>query len=249
MSLKAGDMTYESANDPSPLTPLEEAILIASTGPTGAVMHDGPIDKPNGGKELGTPFLHVTGRAASSADNGQATSLFMINDEGIWLIKRPQEREAMELFKEIPPRWEDRTEDDWISYADAVKRKVYDGRFEFPREWPYYLGWNAQHSNVPGSTCFLPVVDNTRQYINVLLILLSEPRARRRCSSTTGARSGRARRWSGRPGSRRRSGSSSRSPTSRSAASSARAAASSRRTCRRRWAASARCAPTTRRTS
>ena len=46
VSLKAGEMTYESANDPSPLTPWEEAILIAATGPTGAVMHDGPIDKP-----------------------------------------------------------------------------------------------------------------------------------------------------------------------------------------------------------
>ena len=82
----------------------------------------------------------------------------------------------MEIFKEIPPRWEDRSEDDWLAYANAVKRKVYDQRFEFPREWPFYLGWNAQHSNAPGTTCFLPVVDNTRQYINVLLILLSEPK-------------------------------------------------------------------------
>ena len=30
VSLQAGDMSYESANEPSPLTPLEEAILIAS---------------------------------------------------------------------------------------------------------------------------------------------------------------------------------------------------------------------------
>jgi hypothetical protein len=176
VSLKAGDMSYESANAPSPLTPLEEAILIAGTGPTGAVMHDGPLDKPSGKPELGTPFLHVTGRAASSADNAQATSMFMINDEGIWLLRRPWEREAMEIFKEIPPRWEDRSEDHWLAYANAVKRKVYDKRFEFPREWPFYLGWNAQHSNAPGTTCFLPVVDNTRQYINVLLILLSEPK-------------------------------------------------------------------------
>ena len=92
VSLQAGEMTYESANEPSPLTPLEEAILIAATGPTGATMHDGPLDKPNGKPELGTPFLHVTGRAASSADNCQATSLFMINDEAIWLIERPRER-------------------------------------------------------------------------------------------------------------------------------------------------------------
>ena len=52
---------------------------------------------------------------------------------------------------------------------------MYDRRLDFPREWPYYLGWNAQHSNVPGTTCFLPVVDNTRQYINAMLILTSEP--------------------------------------------------------------------------
>jgi hypothetical protein len=175
VSLKGGPLSYESDNAPSPLTPLEEAILIASTSVTGAVMHDGPIDKPNGSKELGTMFLEVAGRAASSADNAQATSFFMINDEGVWLINRPRGREALELLKEIPPRWEDRTEDDWLSFANAVKRKVYDERFSFPREWPYYLGWNAQHSNRPGTTCFLPVVDNTRQTINVLLILLSEP--------------------------------------------------------------------------
>ena len=178
VSLKAGDISYESPNAPSPLSPLEEAILIATTGVTGAVMHDGPLDKPSGKPELGTPFLHVTGRAASSADNAQGTSLFMINDEGIWLLKRPQERAAMELLRSLPPRWEDRTEADWIAAANAVKVKIYDKRFEFPREWPYYLGWNAQHSNAPGTTCFLPIVDNTRQYINVLLILLSEPRGK-----------------------------------------------------------------------
>jgi hypothetical protein len=176
VSLRAGDLSYESPNKPSPLTPLEEAILIAATGVTGAVMHDGPLDKPNGKPELGTPFLHITGRAASSADNAQATSIFMINDEGIWLLKRPQEREAIELLRSLPPRWEDRTEADWLAAANAVKQKVYEKRFEFPREWPYYLGWNAQHSNAPGTTCFMPVIDNTRQYLNVLLILLSEPR-------------------------------------------------------------------------
>ncbi|HEY5058406.1 MAG TPA: hypothetical protein VII51_05260 [Gaiellaceae bacterium] len=178
VSLMAGELSYESSNAPSPLTPLEEAILIAATGVTGAVMMDGPLDKPSGKPELGTPFLHMTGRAASSADNAQATSLFMINDEGIWLIKRPKERDAIEFLRSLPPRWDDRTEADWIAAANAVKVKVYDKRFEFPREWPYYLGWNAQHSNAPGTTCFMPVVDNTRQYINALLILSSEPRGK-----------------------------------------------------------------------
>src|SRR3954463_2604475 len=132
VSLEHGAQPYKSANPPSPLTPLEEAILIASTSVTGAVMHDGPTRKPDGSGELGTMFLEVAGRAASSADNAQATSFFMINDEGVWLIKRPRGRAAVELFTQIPPRWEDRTEDDWLAFANAVKRKVYDGRFEFP---------------------------------------------------------------------------------------------------------------------
>ena len=178
-SLKQGAQPYESANAPSPLSPLEEAILIASTSVTGAVMHDGPTKKVDGSPELGTMFLEVAGRAASSADNAQATSFFMTNDEGVWLIERPRGQKALDLFKEIPVRWEDRTEDDWLSFANAVKRKVYDGRFAFPdKQWPYFLGWNGQMTNAPGTTQFLPVVDNTRQYINVLLILLSEPKGK-----------------------------------------------------------------------
>ena len=176
ISLKHGAQPYESSNAPSPLTPLEEAILIASTSVTGAVMHDGPTKKVDGSPELGTMFLEVAGRAASSADNAQATSFFMTNDEGVWLIERPRGARRSSCFTEIPPRWEDRTEDDWLSFANAVKRKVYDGRFAFPeKQWPYFLGWNGQMTNAPGTTQFLPVVDNTRQYINVLLILLSEP--------------------------------------------------------------------------
>src|SRR3954465_12004410 len=179
ISLEHGAQPYTSSNPPSPLTPLEEAILIASTSVTGAVMHDGPTRKKDGSPELGTMFLEVAGRAAASADNAQATSFFMTNDEGVWLIERPRGRRALELFTEIPPRWEDRTEDDWLSFANAVKRKVYDGRFAFPdKQWPYFLGWNGQMSNAPGTTQFLPVVDNTRQYINVLLILLSEPKGK-----------------------------------------------------------------------
>jgi hypothetical protein len=178
VSITAGDLSHKSTNPPSPLSPLEEAILIAATGVTGAVMHDGPLVKSNGKPELGTPFLNSVGRAASSADNAQATVMFMINDEGTWLLQRPRGQSGVDLLKGIPPRWEDRTEGDWLALAKAVKRKVYEQRVDAPREWPYYLGWNAQHSNVPGTTVFLPVVDNTRQYINALLILLSEPKGR-----------------------------------------------------------------------
>jgi len=175
VSIEAGPLSHRSTSAPEALSPLEEAVLIASIGITGAVMHDGPLTKPAGTSELGSPFLNVMAGGASSADNGQATHFFMINDEGVWLIRRPRGREAAAFLRDFPPCWADRTEADWVAAADHVKRKVYDRRLDFPREWPYYLGWNAQHSNVAGTTCFLPVVDNTRQYINAMLILTSEP--------------------------------------------------------------------------
>jgi hypothetical protein len=62
-----------------------------------------------------------------------------------------------------------------LAVAEAVKHRISDQRLEFPRRFPYYLGWNKQISNRPGTTIFFPVVDCTRAYINILLILLSEP--------------------------------------------------------------------------
>jgi len=175
-SIDAGPLSHTSTSAPAPLSPLEEAVLVVSTGLTGAVMHDGPLDIPGGGEELGTPFMRVLGRAASSPDNAQATTFFLINDDGIWLIRRPTDREAL---ASMPPRWEDWSEADWIAAANLVKQRISDRRLEFPREYPFYLGWNKQLSNRPGTSLFLPVVDCTRAVINIILILLSEPEGER----------------------------------------------------------------------
>jgi hypothetical protein len=179
-SILAGDLSHQSGNSPEPLSPLEEAILIASTGVTGVVMHDGPLKKPSGAPEdLGSMFANIMARSAPSADNCQATSLFMINDDGIWLLNRLRGAEAARLRDSLPRSWMDWSENDWLSAAAAVKVKLHDGRIDFPRSFPYYIGWNKQFSNLPGSTIFLPVVDCTRQYINILLIVLSEPEGQR----------------------------------------------------------------------
>ncbi|MCA9049232.1 MAG: hypothetical protein KDA89_10920, partial [Planctomycetaceae bacterium] len=178
-SLNAYGLSHESRNEPSPLSPLEEAILITvATGVTGVTMHDGPLVKPDG-EELGTPFLHILARTGSSADNCQATRFFMINDDGNWLLQHPTGRDALAALAELPPKWSDWSESDWLQAAEQCKVRVSDRRLDFPREYPYYLGWNAQMSNVPGSTVFFPVVDCTRQYINALLILSSEPDGKR----------------------------------------------------------------------
>src|SRR5262245_55032040 len=70
VSLNAGALSWESKNPPAPLSKLEEAVLVVSTGIAGLTTHDGPLYK-TGGKELATPFLNVVARTASSADNCQ----------------------------------------------------------------------------------------------------------------------------------------------------------------------------------
>lgn len=179
-SILAGGLSHESPNKPAPLSALEEAVLIVSTGLTGlSAMHDVPLQRPDGGKELGTPLVNILARSASGADNSQTASFFMLNDEGTWLIRQPKGADALRFLKDLPPRWEDWKEGDWLAAAKSVKQRVFDQRLDFPRTWPYYLGWNKQISNLPGTTVFLPVVDCTRQMINVLLILLSEPDGQR----------------------------------------------------------------------
>jgi hypothetical protein len=174
-SITSGPISHTSTNAPAPLTPLEEAILVVSTGLTGRVtMHDVPALNDDGSSRFGAPLINIIARSASSIDNAHAVSFFMINDEGTWLIKQFRNREALAMLSRFPPKWEDWTEDNWLTAAAAVKHRLYKERLDFPRRWPYYFIWNRQISNRPGTTILLPIVDLTRQMINVFLSLLSE---------------------------------------------------------------------------
>src|ERR1700676_1221508 len=68
-SLVSDGLSHTTTNAPAPLSALEEAVLIVSTGLTGSVTHDGPLQIPGGGNELGTPFLNALGRSASTPAN------------------------------------------------------------------------------------------------------------------------------------------------------------------------------------
>lgn len=174
-SIPSGPISHTSTNKPEPLTPLEEAVLIVSTGLTGSTtMHDVPAKNAEGQDRFSAPLINILSRSASTIDNAHAVSFFMINDEGTWLIKQRRNREALAALAKLPPRWEDWTEDQWISAAAGLKHKLYPERLDFPRHWPYYFIWNRQLSNRPGTTILLPVVDLTRQLINVMISLMSE---------------------------------------------------------------------------
>ncbi len=164
-TVPAGSNTYKSDAKPQPLSELEEAVLISATGLTGLTMPDRPFASPGGEKILGTPNLNFIGRAAGSTDNCQATSFFMMNDSGTYFLKR---LDNVDPTQPVTP-------DLLIQRARASKVPLFDKRLDFPREFPYYLDSNRFLSNVPGSTILFPVVDMTRQYINALMYLLTEP--------------------------------------------------------------------------
>ncbi len=175
MSIDAGPLSHESSNKPAPLSKLEEAVLVVSTGLTGSsTMHDVPTKNEKGEESFSAPLMNIITQATSSIDNVHSVNFIMINDEGTWLIKKLRGQAALNELAKRPPRWEDWSEQDWLDAADSVKFKLFDTRLDFPREWPYYFIWNRSISNAPGTTILLPIVDVTRQLINVFLSLLSE---------------------------------------------------------------------------
>jgi len=167
--VNAGSHSYRSQQKPQPLSPLEEAMLIAVVGVTGINLPDRPFEdnaqppKPI----LGTPNLSFTGRAAGSTDNSQPTSFFLINDSGTYFLRRLKPEEVDPAAPATP--------DEMIRRAELAKVRVLDKRLDFPREFPYYLDSNRFVSNLEGTTILLPIVDMTRQYINALMYVLTEP--------------------------------------------------------------------------
>ncbi len=167
-SIPAGSLSYTSDQQPQPLEPLEEAMLIAATGITGITMPDMPFTSEDGKPLVGSPMLEINGRTASSPDNAQATHFFMINDSGTYFLKQPADLDPKYFHGELTPA-------KLIAYAEKCKVKVLDKRLEFPRVYPCYIGRNKYVSNLAGTTLFVPVVDLTKQYINGLMFLLSQP--------------------------------------------------------------------------
>jgi hypothetical protein len=169
--LKAGSMTYTSAQTPLPLDELEEAVLIAITGHTGLTMPDRPFQDPNTGDfVMAKPNLTMDGRTAGSPDNAQGTHFFMINDSGTYFIRKlPSVDQETALAAQT-----------LIDRARLAKVKLLDRRVDTAdRDFPAYLDSNRLLSNLPGTTIFFPVVDLSHQYINGLMYLLTQPKGHR----------------------------------------------------------------------
>ena len=169
-SVDAGSMSYASDQQRFPLTELEEAVLIAVTGCTGLTMPDRPFNDPRTHQPImAKPNLNMVGRTAGSPDNAQGTHFLLINDTGTYYLRKlPPDGSGASV---LDP-------DALLARAAQSKVQLLDRRIDVPdgnRDFPAYLDSNRFLSNLPGTTILFPVVDLSRQYINAIMYLLTQP--------------------------------------------------------------------------
>ena len=154
-TLKEGGFEHASEQPPLPLSELETAILCWSgNGITGSITGDLPTHTG------GNLFQSWLGRATPYACNVHNVKLFFTNDDGTFVYDPQTATKAVEIETEA-----DR--DRIMTYYQESSIKVLDERVEFvPKSLLRAQHWNT---NQPGTTVFIPVVDQTAEYIDFLL--------------------------------------------------------------------------------
>jgi len=173
MKLDGGPLQFESALKPEPLTPFEEAaIVFAGAGFTGHALAELPFSHGTNEFESGCGNIisHLFGRTMISGDAIHSSTLFVMNDEGTWLVRRPQDFSPAETLDLIQLGRERR----FVEFYHAARVKVADSRAAVPRQVPDVPAFNKWSANLPGMSYYLPVNDLSAFYINVLLTMFDE---------------------------------------------------------------------------
>lgn len=167
MHLNGGPLAYDSAHSPQPLTIEEEAALaFAGAGITGYALAELPYqsgETPEAGG--GNIMTHFIGRTVASGDAMHAAILFVINDEGTWMLKRPQDYRRADVAELIRMA----RGHELVELYEKNRVRIADRRLEIPRQVPFTPTFNKWSANLPGTTYFLPVNELTGYYINILL--------------------------------------------------------------------------------
>jgi hypothetical protein len=167
MMLDGGPLSYRSTHAPQPLSLEEEAALaFAACGITGYALGDLPYRsgaRPATGG--GNIMTHFVGRTVPSGDAIHSVIVFVINDQGVWLLKRPQDHDRAAIDELIALARQHRLVDLYLKNRVQIAKH----RLDVPRELPFVPPFNRWSSNVPGSTLFLPVNETSALYINMLL--------------------------------------------------------------------------------
>jgi hypothetical protein len=163
MRLDGGPLAHASAQAPEPLSPDEEAALaFAACGITGCALAELPF---HAGGNIRAQFV---GRAAAGGGDAiHPCVVFVLNDQGAWMLRRPQDFTRAEL----PGLVEAARQRRFTELYERSRVRVADRRPDPPRAYPFVAPFNCYSANVPGSTWFLPVLDVTPLYVNMLLAL------------------------------------------------------------------------------
>jgi hypothetical protein len=169
LNLQGGPLAYASEHSPLPLNLEEQAALaFAACGITGHALAELPYadsaEPETGG---GNIMMHLVGRTAASGDASHADTVFVIDDDGSWLVRRPQDYPASEI-PEIVALARARK---LVELYERSRVRIADGRVDIPRDVRYMLSLNKWSANRPGTTYFLPIAELTALYLNILLIL------------------------------------------------------------------------------
>jgi hypothetical protein len=172
MRLNGGPLAYRSSHPPQALSLEEEAALaFAACGITGYALAELPYQT---GGELeagsGNVMIHLIGRTATSGDAAHSCSVFVFNDVGVWMLRRPQDYVRTELPEVIQAA----REHELVDLYEKSRVHIADRRLDLPRETPFLPPFNKWSANVPGSTYFLPVAELTGLLINLLLFIFDE---------------------------------------------------------------------------
>lgn len=172
MSLNGGPLAYDSTHTPQPLSLEEEAALaFTGCGITGFALAELPYetgDLPEAGS--GNIMTYFVDRTVASGDAMHNTTLFVINDEGVWMLKRPQGHHRDEIADLSQAAREHRL----VDLYEKSRVHVAEGRHDVPRELPFVAPFNKWSANLPGTTYLLPVAECTALYINILLSVFDE---------------------------------------------------------------------------
>jgi len=154
-TLPSGAIQHVSQWSPVPLNDLEAAILCWSgAGITGSIAGD--LSTKAGGNAFGTWI----GRATPYPCNVHNTKLFFTNDNGTFVYDPRKATKPVEIDTEA-----DREKIMTYYKEDCIK--VLDERVEFvPKALLGAMHWNI---NQPGTTVFIPIVDQSEEYIDILL--------------------------------------------------------------------------------
>jgi hypothetical protein len=103
MRLNGGPLAYDSEARPQPLSLAEEAALaFAACGITGYALAELPYqtgDVPEAGG--GNIMTHFVARTVASGDAMHAVAVIVMNDQGTWMLKRPQDHPRSKIAELI----------------------------------------------------------------------------------------------------------------------------------------------------